>query len=279
MPTPKIALDIIQKNFPEYSKFKYRKSGGFKDVYIATKGDVEYVIKILEPKHLDRVEREIRAFNLITSPFVARLLQYGKKTIKGKEYIYFIEEYVEGEELSDLIKKRNQFSNTEILHFLECTVLGVKAMWEPHKIVHRDIKPANIIIKLNGNPVILDLGLARHLTLTSLTPTGYVGIGTPSYRSPEQIKALKREIDLRSDFFCLGICAYMMATLTHPFNALDVNIIDENFYPKPPQEINHKISLGVSNLIMKFIERKDYKRPKDSDMALSLINETRKDVK
>jgi len=269
----------VQKSFLEYQIIKPLKSGGFKSTYFAKQNGNRYVLKILDPKDIVRIKREIRAFKLVTSPYVARLLRYGQRKVEGKGVIFFVEEYVNGEDLDTLICDKNRlFDNLEILRFLNCGILAIESLWNPHKIVHRDIKPSNIIIRPDGDSVLLDLGIARHQTLSPLTPSGIIGPGTPGFMSPEQLKCIKGALDLRSDFFGLGICAYMMATSTHPFQANDYHIVEVDFIPKSPRELNQKIHVDVSNLIMKFLERKIYKRPRNSEIALGLIMQVKKEV-
>src|ERR1019366_6588709 len=85
-------------------------------------------------------------------------------------------------------------------------------------IVHRDIKPENIRVKPSGAPVIIDFGLARHLSLPDLTQTVEgAAIGTPLYFAPEQFDGTKHDIDHRTDLFALGILLFEALTGEHPF--------------------------------------------------------------
>jgi eukaryotic-like serine/threonine-protein kinase len=85
-----------------------------------------------------------------------------------------------------------------------------------NNLVHRDLKPSNIRVQTNGQPVIIDLGYVRHLTMPDLTGTG-VGVGTPLYFAPEQWEGRKRDIDHRTDLFAFGILLYQALTGSHPF--------------------------------------------------------------
>src|SRR5687768_8494773 len=87
-------------------------------------------------------------------------------------------------------------------------------------IVHRDLKPKNVRVRADGSPVIIDFGLARHLSLPDLTKTADgAAIGTPIYFAPEQAdpNSTKREIDRRTDLFALGVMLYQALTGRHPF--------------------------------------------------------------
>src|SRR5262249_6338467 len=85
--------------------------------------------------------------------------------------------------------------------------------------VHRDVKPANLMITPEGEPVLLDFGLAREDdgSANALSLTGEIS-GTPAYMSPEQMSGRSRP-DRRTDVWSLGIALYEAATLVHPFAA------------------------------------------------------------
>jgi len=96
---------------------------------------------------------------------------------------------------------------------------AARALHAAHEagIVHRDVKPANLMITPEGEPVVLDFGLAREddASAPALSLTGEVS-GTPAYMSPEQMTGRSRP-DRRTDVWSLGIALYEAATLAHPF--------------------------------------------------------------
>ncbi|MEZ6196725.1 MAG: bifunctional serine/threonine-protein kinase/formylglycine-generating enzyme family protein, partial [Planctomycetota bacterium] len=87
-------------------------------------------------------------------------------------------------------------------------------------VIHRDVKPGNIMIGNDGQPVVLDFGLARHDDSddAELTRTGDV-LGTPAYMSPEQISGTEGPLDRRTDVFSLGVTLYECLCGTRPFEA------------------------------------------------------------
>ena len=98
-------------------------------------------------------------------------------------------------------------------------VKGHSVIWDKN-IVHRDLKPENIIIRPNGMPCIIDLGIAGFLDLESLTKTiSPMGPCTPIYAAPEQLTNNKNIIDPRTDFYGLGIIALELYLGVHPFDS------------------------------------------------------------
>ena len=97
-------------------------------------------------------------------------------------------------------------------------MLEALAQAEVVHIVHRDVKPENIMRDVDGNYWLLDFGIARHLTLPSMTPTAQpFGKFTLGYSAPEQCRNLKPDIDSRADLFALGVTLYESGTGTNPF--------------------------------------------------------------
>lgn len=92
------------------------------------------------------------------------------------------------------------------------------ALGELHKqrVIHLDVKPSNIMLRENGDVVLLDFGLSRHLDLPDIPAEEMEGpIGTGSYIAPEQVLGVRH--DPRSDLFGLGVLLYLLATGRQPF--------------------------------------------------------------
>ena len=104
-------------------------------------------------------------------------------------------------------------------------------------VLHRDIKPGNIMIDKDGQPVLLDFGLA-HVEDNegeSLTRTGDV-FGTPAYMSPEQVSGLRHQLDRRSDVYSLGVSLYESLVLRRPFEAPTRQVLYQAILSEEPQD-------------------------------------------
>lgn len=192
------------------SEYKQANPGGQKTVFIVIINNKKYALKIINFAD-DRFEREVKICKQFDDnkgiPNIIRIEPFEKNTI-------IIEEYIEGNDLSELIKdyKGNEQKISQLINAIGTILIPV---WNA-KYVHRDLKPQNIRIRHNGEPVVLDFGIARALDDESITATGVQPYTWP-FASPEQYSGQKNLISYRTDFFCLGIIAYYLYTNTLPF--------------------------------------------------------------
>jgi WD40 repeat protein/serine/threonine protein kinase len=107
----------------------------------------------------------------------------------------------------------------EIVQLIERIARALHAAHEAG-LIHRDIKPGNIMITREGDPVILDFGLARaeDSEVHEITHSGEL-LGTPAYMSPEQLVAHRIPLDRRTDVYSLGVTLYECLTLRRPYEA------------------------------------------------------------
>jgi len=181
---------------------------------------------------------------------------------------YITMEYVPGESLKSMIGMMGQLSAGQVVFITKQVCEGLA---EAHRlgVVHRDLKPSNIIIDREGNARIMDFGIARSLRAKGITGPGKI-IGTPEYMSPEQVEG--KEVDQSSDIYSLGVILYEMTTGKLPFEGdtpLSIALKHKTEAPSDPRKINIQIPEGLSQLILRCMNKDKEKRYKDTKELLS----------
>jgi serine/threonine-protein kinase len=157
-----------------------------------------------------RFLREAQAAGVLTHPNIVTVYDVGEEAAQP----YIAMEYVEGEDLDQLLQHRDPPPLEWRLDVLRQLCDGL-AHAHRSGIVHRDVKPGNIRVTSAGRIKIMDFGLAR-LPASTMTKSGDV-LGTVHYMAPEQIEG--KDVDLRADVFSVGAVAYELLAGRKPFAA------------------------------------------------------------
>ena len=164
-------------------------------------------------------DRDVRRFHLeaesaaaLDHPGIVPIYEIGQQA----GHHFFTMKFIEGGSLS---AKMPYFRDqTRAFVGLLIKVAGAIDFAHRRGILHRDLKPANILLDRNDQPVVTDLGLAKHIQSNSdLTGTGAI-VGTPAYMPPEQATASK-EITTAADIYALGAILYEGLTGRPPHQA------------------------------------------------------------
>ena len=126
---------------------------------------------------------------------------------------YLVQEWIEGETLSQVHQRRGNLSATEVREVLS-SILPILDYIHAYRIIHRDIKPDNIIIRAtDGQPVLIDFGIVKEAVATMINSDGKtaysIALGTPGYMPSEQ--AAGRPV-YSSDLYSLGLTAVFLLT-------------------------------------------------------------------
>jgi serine/threonine protein kinase len=184
----------------------------------------------------------------------------------GKEgnIVYMAMEYLEGEELKELMKPGHPVAVARAVEIAAQVAEGL-AYAHQHGVVHRDVKPANIMILNNNGPAkITDFGIARMRTAEVRTQTGVV-LGSPRYMSPEQVAGKRAEP--RSDIFSLGVIFYEMLTGKQAFTGDDVTSVMYqilNVAPPPPSSVIPAVPQVLDFIVAKALSKTPEDRYQDA---------------
>ena len=141
-------------------------------------------------------------------------------------------------------------------------------------VLHRDIKPSNILIDEDGEPFVVDFGLAKKKSdQQSLTNTGAV-IGTPSYMSPEQASGARAQISFNADIYSLGAVLYHMVTGRPPFlgeRPVDTVLMVLEQDPITPRALNPRIHRDLEGIVLRCLQKPiDLRYPTASSISEDL---------
>ena len=169
-----------------------------------------------------------------------------------------IMEYLEGEDLEELMKNGRRFTEEELRRWWNQTV---DALNYTHAmgIVHRDIKPSNIFLDEKGNIKVLDFGIAKMMENASLTQTGMV-MGTPMYMSPEQVNDIKH-VDYHTDLYSLAVSFVHMLTGKKPYDDTNCSVfeIQMSIVTKPLDM--SEVPATWQGFLAPYLEKDPQKRP------------------
>jgi len=150
---------------------------------------------------------EVRLGRLVTHPNVCRIYDI----IEWDDVQFVAMEFVEGEDLSRLLKRIGRFAQDKAIDVARGTAAGLLAA-HAKGVLHRDLKPANVMIDATGGARIMDFGIA----LGAGQQNGKLA-GTPSYIAPEQLEGTPASV--QSDLYALGLVMYELITGRRVYNA------------------------------------------------------------
>lgn len=222
--------DFIGKRVGAYRITGVIGQGGMAEVYKAVRDDDHYqkevAVKLVRPGRITsfmlarfRYERQILAS--LEHPNIARLLDGGAT---DDDLPYFVMEYIEGQPITDYCEA----NNISIKRRLKLFRSACAAVQYAHRnlVVHRDLKPSNILVTKEGEPKLLDFGIAKLLApevsamaVTVAQTMTMMRLMTPDYASPEQVRG--EPVTTATDVYAMGAVLYELLTGERPHRFKD----------------------------------------------------------
>ncbi|MEM7601251.1 MAG: WD40 repeat domain-containing serine/threonine protein kinase, partial [Verrucomicrobiota bacterium] len=179
--------------------------------------DREVALKLLRTsifsgsEEWERFRNEAKVAGSLKHPNIVPVYEFGE--IDGQPYLAM--PFIEGETLSSKLRGLPGSPKTVVGLILKVT----EAVDAAHRrgILHRDLKPGNILVDENGEPHVVDFGIAKQMQDSSgLTLSGQM-LGTPYYMAPEQASGDSSSCSLATDVFSLGVILYELLSGKKPF--------------------------------------------------------------
>jgi serine/threonine protein kinase len=250
----------IGDQFDHFQIQAHMAQGGMSDIYRAF--DVvnrrEVVIKIPDqsmlgdPAQFERFQRELEVMKTLNHPAILKGLGSGK----FNRIPYLVTEFVDGQSLRTLIENTAPLPTDQVVAFIRKIADGM-AYCHNNDVIHRDLKPENILITSDGQPVIMDFGLAltkgaHRVTYSNLSAT----MGTPDYMAPEQIDGQRG--DQRTDLYALGTIMYELLTGKTPFTGdSNMAVMAQHLNNTAPRldKVNSAISPQIAAIVATCLTR------------------------
>jgi eukaryotic-like serine/threonine-protein kinase len=252
--------DVFQPNQVLSGRYRVLRkigAGGMADVYLCedlTLGR-RVALKVLlqrfldDPNFVERFRREAKAAAGLNHANLVSIYDWGE--VDGTYFI--VMEYVEGETLKDLVRRRGRLGGSEAVR-ISLQLLAALEFAHRTGIVHRDIKPQNVMLDRDGNVKVMDFGIARAGD-SGMTEAGSI-LGTAQYLAPEQAKG--QPVDERSDLYSVGIVLYEMLTGSVPFKgdtAVTVALKHVNEMAVEPAQMVPGLPYSLNQIILKAIAK------------------------
>ena len=204
-----------------------------------------------------RFDREVQLTARLEHPNIARIYDSGVH----QGIYYYAMELVHGEPADEYVQSR-EFPRREILSLVRSVALAVQHAHQ-HGVIHRDLKFSNVLITPDGQPHLLDFGLARALSpderSKNLTLDGEIA-GTPAFMSPEQAAGNLDHMDTRTDIYSLGVMLYRLLLgkwphdMTGPHHAVMFRLQEHEI--TRPRAADPTIDADLEAMLLKALARK-----------------------
>lgn len=204
--------------------------GGMSVVYLAMNERVnrQWAVKEIlkrDAHHLYANRKEIEMLKRLRHPHLPGIID----VIENRDSLLIVMDYIEGRSLQDLLNEYGAQPQEQVLIWARqlCSTLAYLHTRKP-AIIYRDMKPSNVMLKPDGNVMLIDFGAAREYRSRREKDT--VSLGTRGYAAPEQYEE-EGQSDARTDVYCLGVMLFQLLTGENPHTLRPICSIHPSFSP------------------------------------------------
>jgi serine/threonine protein kinase len=268
--TPTVAMALPakivsgEKPFGRYRIEKQLGEGAMGAVYLAHDTQLDREVALKTPKFNSdnaerlgkRFRREAQSAATLHHRNICPVYDVGQ--IDGVDYMTMA--FIDGKPLSAYVNSEKPLALRQVALVIRKLAVALQAAHDAG-VVHRDLKPSNVIIDREGEPVVMDFGLAGRVDAagdSQLTRTGTI-LGTPAYMSPEQIEGAQKLIGPRTDIYALGVVMFELLTGRLPFRGSPASVMGKALVAKPPSIAD--LRGGVDPELVKLCESMMVKHP------------------
>lgn len=224
--------------------------GGMSVVYLAMNERANKQWAIKEVRKDGMQSFEVVKQNLVAETDLLKKLNHPHlpsiiDVIDCDDTFLIVMDYIEGNPLSKALETSGAQNQDDVIEWTKqlCDVLGYLHSRKP-PIIYRDMKPSNVMLKPDGNVMLIDFGTAREFKSTSVADT--TCLGTQGYAAPEQFGG-HGQTDARTDIYCLGATMYHLVTGHNPATP--------PYEMYPIRQWNPMLSSGLEEIILKCTQR------------------------
>ncbi len=254
-------------------------TGGMGVVYLAQQALLyrKVAIKVLPQKNAEnridreRFFREARTAAALDHPNIVQIFDFQSTA----EIHYLVMEYVPGSNLQKMIQEKSKLSLRQATNYIIQAARGLQHAHD-RGVVHRDIKPSNLLVDLEGNLKILDMGLATFLVgereqITNKLDPGSV-VGTIDYLAPEQAFD-PIHIDHLADIYSLGATLHALISGKPPFEGTSTNklMAHQKQDAIPLDELCDDVPSEFAQIVQKMMAKRKVDRYRDCDAVIEAL--------
>ncbi len=216
-----------------------------------------------------RFDREVQILGQLNHRNIVAIHDSG---VTGDGSFFYVMDCISGKSLDEVLRSRSNPSSIDETLSLFIKICDAVNAAHLKGVIHRDLKPANIRIDQNGEPIVVDFGLAKLTTAdfadkeqgpNLMTLTGQF-VGSLPWASPEQAQGTPNAIDVRTDVYSLGVILYQLLTGKFPYEVVGTmrDVLDNilRAVPSRPSTVRRQINDEVETIVLKCLAKERDRR-------------------